>query len=183
MVLHSRILRSSIALALATLAAIAVTACAPRNSMPAPEPTQAQATAYLNPELAPRLLDPLSLETEEAEATRVADAIAELIDVATVVAVSDESQLVPADDDIAAYYATNRLYLLDASVDVATLAETIGAVLGKSGWTAQDEADEDGVTIVALAGGTEEQPWFLFVEGVTTDDGPAIKILLAGPDL
>lgn len=174
----SQIARATVAL---SLAALALTACTSTTPTPTVEQTQ---TTYLNPELVPRALEPLSEATATGEATRLADALAALIDASTVVAVTDESQLVAADDDIAAYYVAFRTYTLDPSVDPQTLAEALGAVLAQSGWTEHGTSNEDGVLIVALAAGTDEQPWFMFVQGETAVEGqPALSIQIAGPDL
>ena len=176
----SRIARATAAL---SLAALALTACTSTTPTPTVEQTQTQ-TTYLNPELAPRALEPLSEATVTGEATRLADALAALIDVSTVVAVTDESQLIAADDDIAAYYVAFRTYTLDPSADLQTLAEALGAVLAHSGWTKHGTSNEDGVLIVRLTGGTDEQPWFMFVQGETAVEGqPALSIQIAGPDL
>ena len=176
--LSPRIARAAGAL---SLAAVALTACTSAAPVPTVEQTQ---TAYLNPGLAPGALVPVSEETSTAEATRIADALAALINASTVVAVTDQSQLVPADEDIAAYYVAFRTYLLDPSVDPQTLAEALGAVLAQSGWTEHGTTNEDGVLIVALSGGTDEQPWFMFVQGETAVEGqPALSIQIAGPDL
>ena len=84
--LSSRTARATVVLA---LAALALTACTSTAPMPTVDQTQ---TTYLNPELAPGTLVPVSEETATAEATRLADALAALIDPSTVVAVTDESQ-------------------------------------------------------------------------------------------
>ena len=176
--LWSRFARAT---AVLSFAALALTACTSSTPTPTVEQTQ---TAYLNPELAPGTLEPLSEETATGEATRLADAIAALIDASTVVAVTDESQLIAADDDIAAYYIAYRTYVLEPSVDPQTLAEALGAVLAQSGWIEHATTNEDGVLIVALAGGTDAQPWFMFVQGETAVEGqPAVSIQIAGPDL
>lgn len=178
--LASQIVRAVVAASLVTLA---LAACTESASAPLAQQTVAPA-APLNPELVPVTLVPLSEETETAEATRIADALAALIDPSTVVAVTDESQLLAADDDISAYYVAFRTYTLDPSVDPQTLAEALGAVLAQSGWTEHGTTSEDGVLVVALAGGTAEQPWFMFVQGETAVEGqPALSIQLAGPDL
>lgn len=180
MVLPSQLARVA---TVVVLAALALTACSPRNAAPTLEQPQTQAPTILEPKLAPGALVPLSPETAQAEATRLGDEIAKLIAPELVTSVSDQSQLVLADDDIAAYYVMYRIYQLDASVDVATLAETIAAVIAQSGWVEQGKTTEDGVTIIALAGGTEEQPWFMFVQGQVGAEGPALSISLGGPDL
>lgn len=163
------------------LSAFALSGCT--ADTPAPT-TEQSASALLSPELAPQTLAGVDEPSATAESTRLADEIAGLIDPATVVSVLDESRLVPSDDDMAAYYVAYRTYVLVESVDPLTLADTIAAVLVQSGWTTSGTSEEGDLHIVALAGGTEEQPWFVFVQGDVTDGGrPAITIELASPDL
>ena len=163
------------------LSALALSGC----TTGAPTPTtDASATALLSPALAPKSLAAVDEAAATEEAIRLADEIAALIDPATVVSVLDQSQLIPVDDDMAAYYVAYRTYVLDASVDPLTLADTIAAVLAQSGWTASGTSEEGDLHIVALAAGTDPQSWFVFVQGDVTDAGrPAISIQLASPDL
>lgn len=170
------------ALALLLLAVTGCTAQAPDEPTPSESPSATQ--TILNPELVPQAPSPLTADSAATESTRLADAIQALVDPAMIVAVNDESQLVPADDDIASYYGFYRQLSLADSVDPLQLAETLSAVLHESGWTLGQETAEESVTVWPLSSGPEEAPWFLFIGGGADANGnPALTFTIGSPDI
>ena len=174
-------------LAIAAVGLLALAGCTadapPTTPMPTASTTPPSAT-ILNPELVPQDSAVTTAESAQAETTRLADAIQALLDPATVLSVQDQSQLIPEQDDLLPYYAAYRLISLDPSVDPALLSETLSAVLVQSGWTRSETTGEVGHTVWALAGGSAEAPWFVFIDGDASVAGQSsLSFTIGSPDI
>ena len=173
--------------ALATAALVSALVLSGCTATPLQSPSltpPAQSDEMLNSDLQPHPLADASESTAKAEATRLADAMQALIESSMILNIDDQSQLAPADDDIAAYYIAFRNVSLDPSVDCQVLAETISGVLEQSGWTSYDSTNEGGIYIAALTGGTEESSWFVVISGDASVEGQSlVTIQLASPDV
>ena len=170
-----------------TALVLALAGCTPADTTPMPLPTPtltAAPSTILNPDLVPMSLGVVTEENASAEGNRIADALEALIDPASIINVSDASQLAPAADDLPPYYVVYRTYTLDPSVDPLTLAPTIAAILLQSGWTSYDETNEGGQYLTALSGGQVDAPWFALVGGDASVEGQSvITFQIASPDV
>lgn len=173
-------------LGLSLVAVLALTGCATATETATPTPSATSATTQpiLNQDLVPAVLDVYTSETTAAEALRLLDAMQALVDSSTVVSATDTAQTMPAEDDLAPYYAASRTILLAETVDALTLGETIAAILEQSGWVSYDSATEGDLYVATLVGGTSDAPWFVVVSADATTAGQAkVSFQLASPDL
>ena len=151
---------------------------------PAPSSSAVEAGPLLNAELQPKAISPLGEEEAEVEGARLADVIQATIGADNILGVADTSQLVPADDDISAYYAVRRTFTLAQTVDVLSLAEVLATLLEGSDWTRYDTSNENSVYQTALASGEGEGTWFAFITGNATVEGQAtLELLIGSPDI
>lgn len=166
---------------------LALTACggtAEPVPTPTPTPTQAVNTEKADPDVVPVVLEAITADSVTAEGTRVADALATHLDAAVVTSIDDQSQMVPADGNTAAYYAAFRYYYVTAETDPAVLAQKLANVLEASGWSVYGTTNEGGVFIAALAIDAGADSWIGIVQSDATIDGkPTVAIQLASPDL
>ena len=173
-------------LAIAAVALLALAGCTSESSAPAPVPTSTtpRNATILNPDLAPQPVDVVTADYATAEGTRLADAIQALVDPAIVVDTGEQSELVPADDDIASYFGILRAVTVDPANDPIVLAQTVNAVLTQSGWTVSQTSNESGIYLSTLVAGPAEAPWVLFIEGNSSVPGEAsVTFTLGSPDI
>ena len=162
---------------------LALAGCTPTEG-PAPTPTTAPTATVLNPELVPQALPAVTEQTAAVEGTRIADAVEALLGDVEILGVDDASQVAPSVDDLPPYYVVYRTYTLDPATDPLALAQTIVAVLQKSGWSQYDAVNEGGVYLGALSGGPDETPWFALIGGDASVAGQSVfTIQIASPDL
>ena len=158
--------------------------CTPAPVTPAPVPTTTVAPTIVNPDLVPLSLGVVTAENAAAEGTRLGDALEALIDPASIVNVSDASQLAPAEDDVAPYYVVYRTYTLDPAVDPLALAQTITAIMRASNWTVYEESNDNGLYLAPLSSGTAEASWFALIGGDASVVGQSVVTFqIASPDL
>lgn len=172
-------------LALLTVLALALAGCAPTVTLPTPSLTPpAESEGVLNPELVPQLTSGVTAENAAAESARLVEAIQALIDPALIAGVEDQSQLVPAQDDLPAYFAYFRQLSLTDSTDALTLAEALSAVLDQSGWTLGQTAEEGGLTVWPLASTSESAQWFVFIGAGAAETGQSVvTVTIGSPDI
>jgi hypothetical protein len=163
---------------------LALAGCTPAAVTPTPTPSVTATPTILNPDLVPMALGVVTEQNAAVEGARIGDAFAALIDPASIVNVSDASQLAPAADDLPPYYVVYRTYTLDPSVDPLALAQTITAIAIKSGWTSYDATNENGQYLAALSGGPVEAPWFALIGGDASVTGQSVVTFqIASPDV
>lgn len=165
---------------------LALAGCTPaaETPAPAPAPTTTVAPTPLNPELVPRALGSATAESAAAEGNRIGDALEALIEANQILNISDASQVAPAADDLAPYYVVYRTYSLDPSVDAIALAQSIAAIMLKSGWTSYEETTEGGQYLSAMSGGPVETPWFALLGGDSSVEGQSVVTFqIASPDI
>jgi hypothetical protein len=168
----------------ATALVLALAGCTPAAVTPTPTPTTTATPVILNPDLVPMALGVVTEQNASAEGARLGDAFAALIDPASIINVSDASQLAPAADDLPPYYVVYRTYTLDPAVDPLALAQTITAIAVKSGWTSYDDTNENGQYLAALSGGADESPWFALIGGDASVTGQSVVTFqIASPDI
>ena len=168
--------------ALALVLALAGCTAAPETLLPTP--TLTAAPTILNPDLVPMALGVVTGEKAAAESTRLVDALQALIDPATILNVSDQSQLVPNDDDVPGFYGAYRTISLDPEVDALGLSQTIAAVLGQSSWVIQSETNEGGQYLAAISYGPPGNFWFALIGGDVSVSGQSVVTFqLASPDV
>ncbi len=163
---------------------LALAGCTPAVEAPLPAPTLTPVATVLNPDLVPMSLGVVTEANAAAEGNRIGDAFEGLIDPASIINISDASQLAPAADDLPPYYVVYRTYTLDPAVDPLALAQTITAIALKSGWTSYDETNDNGQYLSALSGGPTEAPWFALIGGDASITGQSvITFQIASPDV
>lgn len=175
-------------LAVSAAALLALAGCTSEASTPAPVPTTTQSAApsetILNPELAPQVVSAVTADYATTEGVRLADAIQALIDPAIVLDTGEQSQTVPADDDISSYFGILRVITVDPANDPIVLAQTLNAVLSQSGWSVSQTTNESGIYLSTLVAGPAEAPWVLFIEGNASVAGEAsVSFTLGSPDI
>lgn len=175
--MHSRLIVSAALV-------LALVGCTPAAETPAPVPTTSAAPTILNPDLVPMSLGVVTAENAAAEGNRLGDALEALIDANVIVNISDASQLAPAEDDVAPYYVVYRTYTLSPDVDPLALAQTITAIMRKSGWTVYEESNDNGLYLAPLSSGTAEVSWFALVGGDASVAGQSVVTFqIASPDI
>jgi hypothetical protein len=162
---------------------LALAGCTSTDVTPAPTPTQT-AASILDPDLVPMALGVVTADNAAVEGARLGDALEELIAPESIVNTSDASQVAPAVDDLPAYYVVYRTYSLDPAVDSLALAQTIVAIMLKSGWTSYEETNENGQYLAALSGGPADAPWFALIGGDASIAGQSVVTFqIASPDI
>jgi len=168
----------------AVVALLALAGCATETPTPVPVPTTTPSASILNPELVPQAISAVTADYAAAEGVRLADAIQALIDPAIVLDTGEQSDTVPADDDVSSYFGILRVITVDPTNDPIVLAQTLNAVLAQSGWSVSQTTNESGVYLSTLVAGPAEAPWVLFIEGNASVAGEAsVSFTLGSPDI
>jgi hypothetical protein len=164
---------------------LAVAGCTQETPPPVPVPTDTVSSEVtLVADLMPRTSSVVTAAEAEVEAIRLANAVQALIEPATILGVDEKAELVPADDDIPAYYGIARAIALDPAVNPTELGGALAAILAQSGWTISQATDDAGVYQSILTGGAAEASWVLFVEGNGSVAGAStLTITLGSPDI
>lgn len=148
---------------------------APATSAPATSAPAAQSGGLL-----PAVGPIVTAETASAEGTRLAESLQTLID--GIVNVNDNSQLVPADAETAAYYAVYRTLSLETAADPLIMGAQLTTVLQDSGWQLYETTNLDGQYLAALSSG--ETGWFALIGGDASVEGQSVVTFqIASPDI
>lgn len=172
----------------AAVVVLALAGCSAEAPAPAATTTAPPAIAgpevILNPELVPH---PLSIATEETaavEAARLLDALEALVAGGGILTTEPDAQFMPSADDLPPYYVAERRYSLNPETDPLELAQSIVAIMRKSGWVTYEEVNEGGQYVAAMSSSSYETPWYAIVGGDTTVAGESwVTVQLASPDL
>ena len=173
---------TSLALAAALTAALALGGCTLVGSSAKPAPTGTVSSA-LNV-LVPSYPVTLTAGIAKKNTSRAADAIQQLIASTEIVHVDDQSKLVPATTTTGSFYGVERAITVKSGLDVILQTQAMERLLVQAGWVSRDSTSATAGYSVALTTATRAGASVLLLQADEAPGSPpAILIELESPDL